>query len=66
LRKHDEIANALRLVIESAYVRIPGNPGPGSPSKHGNVVRFKTMAAKRLRGEPIRSPGFVKRGNRKK
>ncbi|KWN83012.1 hypothetical protein [Burkholderia stagnalis] len=50
-------ANTLRLVIESAYVRNPDRGGPGIPRSRRGKIRFAVMAAKTLRGEPIRDPG---------
>jgi len=54
-------ANTLRLIIESAYVRDPAKERPGIPSKRRSIVRFRVMAAKTLRGEPIRDPNHNRR-----
>lgn len=53
--------NALRLVIESAYVRDPGRPGPGLPNSRKGRIRFQMMAAKVFRGEPLRDPSHNRR-----
>jgi hypothetical protein len=44
LRRHG--GDTLRMVIESAYVRAPGTPGPGVPHERKGRVRFHVMAAK--------------------
>jgi len=59
LRRHD--GNTLRMVVESAYVRLPGTPGPGLPHERKGRVRFQVMAAKVFRGEPLRDPGRHRR-----
>ncbi|WCM23909.1 hypothetical protein NDK50_23995 [Paraburkholderia bryophila] len=51
-------ASVLRLVIESAYVRDISNGKPGVPRNRRSIVRFRVMAAKILRGEPIRDPSL--------
>lgn len=60
-RLRRRIANVLRLVIESAYVRDSGRPGPGLPHSRKGRVRFMVMAAKVLRGEPLRYPSYSPR-----
>lgn len=55
MRKGDA-AGTLRMVIESAYVRGAEKASPGTPKKRKNRMRFKTIAAKTLRGEAIRHP----------
>ncbi|MBN9478543.1 MAG: hypothetical protein J0H72_31180 [Burkholderiales bacterium] len=59
LRRHDD--NTLRMVIESAYVRTPGSPGPGIPHDRKGRIRFQVMAAKVARGEPLRDPSHQHR-----
>jgi hypothetical protein len=54
LRRHG--ANTLRMVIESAYIREPGSPGPGIPHARKGRIRFQVMAAKIARGESPRDP----------
>ena len=54
-------ANALRLVIESAYVRDPSRGSAGIPRNRRSVVRFRVMAAKILRGESVRDPQLIRR-----
>ena len=51
-------ASALRLVIESAYVRDPGRGPAGIPRNRRSIVRFRVLAAKILRGESIRDPNL--------
>jgi len=51
-----KMGSKLKLFIESAYVRLPGEQGPGTPSDKSSIVRFKVIAAKRMRNEPIRRP----------
>jgi hypothetical protein len=51
-------ASALRLVIESAYVRDVSKGRAGIPRNRRSIVRFRVMAAKILRGEPIRDPNL--------
>ena len=48
--------NALRMVIESAYVRMPGTTGPTIPHHRKGKVRFKVLAAKISRGDSVRDP----------
>lgn len=59
LRRHGE--DTLRMVVESAYVRAPGAPGPGVPHARKGRVRFHVMAAKVARGESLRDPGAHQR-----
>lgn len=59
LRRHDK--HALRMVVESAYVRAPGTPGPGVPHDRKGRIRFQVMAAKVFRGEPLRDPSHHRR-----
>ena len=59
LRRHDK--NALRMVVESAYIRAPGTPGPGVPHDRKGRIRFQVMAAKVFRGEPLRDPSHHRR-----
>jgi len=54
LRRQAE--HALRMVIESAYVRSPGSPGPGVSHERKGRIRFQVMAAKLARGESLRDP----------
>jgi hypothetical protein len=54
-------ASALRLVIESAYVRDASRGKAGIPRNRRSIVRFRVMAAKILRGEPIRDPNLNRR-----
>lgn len=56
LRRHDK--NALRMVMESAYVRAPGT---GVPHDHKDRMRFQVMAAKVFRGELLRDPSHHRR-----
>ena len=51
-------ASALRLVIESAYVRDISKGRAGIPRNRRSIVRFRVMAAKILRGEAIRDPSL--------
>ncbi|MFM0153612.1 hypothetical protein [Paraburkholderia sediminicola] len=51
-------ASALRLVIESAYVRDVSKGRVGIPRNRRSIVRFRVMAAKILRGESIRDPNL--------
>ncbi|MBB5217318.1 hypothetical protein [Parapusillimonas granuli] len=59
LRRHDK--DALRMVVESAYVRALGTPGPGVPHDRKGRIRFQVMAAKVFRGEPLRDPSHNRR-----
>lgn len=59
LRRHE--GNTLRMVVESAYVRLAGTPGPGVPHERKGRVRFQVMAAKVFRGEPVRDPSRQRR-----
>jgi len=54
-------ASALRLVIESAYVRDVTKGKTGTPRNRRSIVRFRVMAAKILRGESIRDPSLNRR-----
>lgn len=56
LRRGDA-PRTLRLVVESAYVRDPAKKKPGLPRSRRGRIKFAVMAAKILRGEPIRDPG---------
>lgn len=49
---------ALRLVVESAYVRNIRKGKAGIPRNRRSIVRFRVMAAKVLRGEAIRDPNL--------
>ncbi|MFM0638219.1 hypothetical protein PQQ63_16095 [Paraburkholderia metrosideri] len=51
-------ASALRLVIESAYVRDVSKGRVGIPRNRRSIVRLRVMAAKILRGESIRDPNL--------
>lgn len=53
--------HTLRMVVDSAYVRAPGSPGPGIPHARKGRIRFQVMAAKIARGEPLRDPGRNRR-----
>jgi len=53
--------NTLRMVVESAYVRLPGTPRPGLPHERKGRVRFHVMAAKVFRGESLRDPSHHRR-----
>ncbi|WP_148225136.1 hypothetical protein [Paraburkholderia phytofirmans] len=54
-------ASALRLVIESAYVRDVTRGKAGTPRNRRSIVRFRVMAAKILRGKSIRDPSLNRR-----
>jgi hypothetical protein len=54
-------ASALRLVIESAYVRDASRGKAGIPRNRRSIVRFRVMAAKILRGESLRDPNLNRR-----
>lgn len=49
-------SNSLKMFIESAYVRYPGEDGTGLPSDRSSVVKFHVIATKKARGEPIKKP----------
>ena len=59
LRRHE--GNTLRMVVESAYARPAGVPGPGVPHERKGRVRFQVMAAKVFRGESLRDPSRHRR-----
>jgi len=60
-RLRRQAGDALRMVVESAYVREPGSPGPGVPHGRKGRIRFQVMAAKVFRGEPLRDPSHHRR-----
>lgn len=49
------------MVVESAYIRLPGTPGPGLSHERKGRVRFHVMAAKVFRGESLRDPSHHRR-----
>jgi hypothetical protein len=55
--RRGEAPHTLRLVVESAYVRDTDRSRPGIPRNRRGRIKFAVMAAKILRGEPIRDPG---------